>query len=356
MGACHGHKRKGKKNKNYKAPPVSAGYYDTDRVKAELFYEINEIRQTHQVGELQMARDLNNIAQSHSNKLARNAQLEYSDNKFRGEELGEILFYYSTSCSSDVVIDSWNKDSKTFKYNKKNSEASPFAQLVWKSSQYIGIGISQDTNGGTYIVANFYPAGNVSGQFKDNVFPPKYGKKKTKKEKKAPAAAAAPQDTSSYQRRATVSRKTTVNCSNFEAEALNQHNYYRRKHHVGPLTLNRDLSKIAQNYANKLAATNTFGHSTNKYKGNNLGENLYTCFNKQATGAMATDSWYSEIKDHNFRKDFQSKTGHFTQLVWKTSEQVGFGIASRGERYFVVANYYPAGNTLGQFHQNVFKA
>lgn len=131
-----------------------------------------------------MARDLNNIAQSHSNKLARNAQLEYSDNKFRGEELGEILFYYSTACSSDVVIDSWNKDSKTFKYNKKNSEASPFAQLVWKSSQYIGIGISQDTNGGTYIVANFYPAGNVSGQFKDNVFPPKYGKKKTKKEKK----------------------------------------------------------------------------------------------------------------------------------------------------------------------------
>lgn len=66
-----------------------------------------------------MARDLNNIAQSHSNKLARNAQLEYSDNKFRGEELGEILFYYSTACSSDVVIDSWNKDSKTFKYNKR---------------------------------------------------------------------------------------------------------------------------------------------------------------------------------------------------------------------------------------------
>ncbi len=297
-----------------------------------------------------MARDLNNIAQSHSNKLARNAQLEYSDNKFRGEELGEILFYYSTSCSSDVVIESWNKDAKTFKYNKKNSEASPFAQLVWKSSQYIGIGISQDSNGGTYIVANFYPAGNVSGQFKENVFPPKYGKKKEKKEKNTV------QDTSSYQRRATVSRKTTVTGSNFEMEALNQHNYYRKKHHVGPLTINKDLSKIAQAYANKLCATNTFCHSSNKYKGNNIGENLYTCRNKRATGATATDSWYNEIKDHNFRKDFQSATGHFTQLVWKNSEQVGFGIANRGETYFVVANYYPAGNTLGQFHQNVFKA
>ena len=356
MGACHGHKRKGKKNKNYRAPPVSAGYYDTDTVKAELFYAINEIRQSHQVTDLQMARDLNNIAQSHSNKLARNAQLEYSDNKFRGEELGEILFYYSTSCSSDVVIDSWNKDEKTFKYNKKNPEASPFAQLVWKSSQYIGIGISQDTNGGTYIVANFYPAGNISGQFKENVFPAKYSKKKEKKEKKVAAAAAPSQDTSSYQRRATVSRKQTVNCSNFEMEALNQHNVYRRKHHVGPLTLNKDLSRIAQSYANKLAATNTFGHSSNKYKGNNMGENLYTCFNKKATGAMATDSWYSEIKDHNFRKDFQGKSGHFSQLVWKSSEQVGFGIANKGERYFVVANYYPAGNTIGQFHQNVFKA
>ena len=353
MGACHGHKRKGKNKKNYKAPPVSAGYYDTDTVKAELFYAINDIRKSHQVGELQMARDLNNIAQSHSNKLARNAKLEYSGNKFRGEELGEILFYYSTSCSSDLVIDSWNKDENTFKYNKKNQEASSFTQIVWKSSQYIGVGISQDTNGGTYIVANFYPAGNISGQFKENVFPAKYGTKKEKKEKKvAPAA----QDTSSYQRRATVSRKPTVNCSNFEAEALRQHNYYRAKHHVGSLTLNKDLSRIAQNYANKLAATNTFGHSSNKYKGNNLGENLYTCYNKTATGPMATDNWYNEISEHNFRKDFQSNTGHFTQLVWKSSEQVGFGIANRGERYFVVANYYPAGNTLGQFHQNVFKA
>ena len=80
------------------------------------------------------------------------------------------------------------------------------------------------------------------------------------------------------------------------------------------------------------------------------------CSGKVATGDMATDDWYSEIKMYNFKKDYQNGTGHFTQLVWKETEEVGFGVANKGSTYYVVANYYPAGNFLGQFANNVFKA
>ena len=43
--------------------------------------------------------------------------------------------------------------------------------MIWKNSQKIGVGISQANTGYFYIVANYYPGGNIEGQFKENVFP-----------------------------------------------------------------------------------------------------------------------------------------------------------------------------------------
>lgn len=46
--------------------------------------------------------------------------------------------------------------------------------------------------------------------------------------------------------------------------------------------------------------------------------------------------------------------GHFTQLVWRSSQDLGVGKArSRCGKIIVVANYRPAGNVAGQFHDNV---
>jgi hypothetical protein len=52
------------------------------------------------------------------------------------------------------------------------------------------------------------------------------------------------------------------------------HNRYRAKHGAQPLKHNKKLSEIAQGWADNLAKSGQFKHSTNKYQGNNLGENI----------------------------------------------------------------------------------
>ena len=68
------------------------------------------------------------------------------------------------------------------------------------------------------------------------------------------------------------------------------------------------------------------------------------------------ESGYSEITAYNYSAPgFSSGTGHFTQVVWQNSIQVGVGIAFNGPmtRAVVVANYLPPGNYLNQFPANV---
>lgn len=347
MGLCQSNERKAKSSNKKKA---RVGNFNANELKNDLIMEMNQIRDIHQVAGLSPSRELESVAQNFSNKVAKRGVLEYSNNTYNGEELGEILFYYSTDCDAETVIESWNQDAKSFKYNSKNSGASSFAQIVWKSSQYIGLGVSKDSKGGTYIVANFYPAGNVAGKFKDNVFPPRGKGSNKKKEKVREVEKEVKKSTNGNK------GKNLSGFTQFDVEALEAHNYYRRKHHAPPLTLNKDLCKIAQGYAQKLLATKSFEHSKNKYKGNNIGENLYWCTGKEATGEMATTDWYNEIKMHNFKKEFQHDTGHFTQVIWKDTKEVGFGVANKGNTYYVVANYYPPGNIKGNFANNVLKA
>ena len=142
----------------------------------------------------------------------------------------------------------------------------------------------------------------------------------------------------------------------FRAAALKQHNVYRAKHDVSPLTLSSRLNDVAQHYAEQLARTNRLVHSGNTH----FGENLYA-FGSSGQALprpeAVVDRWYSEIQNYNFDKPgFHTGTGHFTQLVWKSSKELGMGIAQAADgTWYVVANYSPPGNISGQFPLNVLK-
>ena len=156
----------------------------------------------------------------------------------------------------------------------------------------------------------------------------------------------------------TTNKTESISGTEFQNSALEAHNNYRAKHHVGKLVLNKELCDIAQSYAEELARTGNFAHSNGSFHGDNMGENLFACYGMKISGKMMTDDWYNEVKQYNFNNPgYISGTGHFTQIVWKGSKQVGFGYAqARDGYYYGVANYYPAGNFIGEFEDNVFEA
>lgn len=152
----------------------------------------------------------------------------------------------------------------------------------------------------------------------------------------------------------------------FNKLELRRHNEYREKHHVPKLKLNKELISIAQNYAKTCAEKKSFKYSDrynrmmNAHPQEWVGESIYYCENfngpKYKTGQM-TDEWYSQINYYDFKtgrpKD-NEKVSHFTQIVWKDTREVGFGIAFNGNKCYTVANYYPGGNYNNGELRNVY--
>ncbi len=152
------------------------------------------------------------------------------------------------------------------------------------------------------------------------------------------------------------------NLSAFQNAILARHNFYRAKHGVPPLKLDRNLNNAAQQWANTLASTQQFKHSGVAGQGENLyvyGTTATTLPNITTEANKAVDAWYNEIKYYNYAKPgFSMATGHFTQVVWQSSTTLGCGIASGKyqQRYngrYVVCRYTPPGNYTGQFPRNV---
>lgn len=158
--------------------------------------------------------------------------------------------------------------------------------------------------------------------------------------------------------------QSTIDLPTLHSSTLSQHNDYRALHHAPALTSSNSLERSAQDWANQLASTGAFEHSG----ASGVGENLYASYTTQssiATNTLATgavQAWYEEVENYNYENPgFSSATGHFTQVVWQGTTQLGCGAAQgtktiNGRRYnafYVVCHYAAPGNVLGQFPANV---
>ncbi|XP_035684252.1 GLIPR1-like protein 1 [Branchiostoma floridae] len=115
------------------------------------------------------------------------------------------------------------------------------------------------------------------------------------------------------------------------------HNNYRRN--VAPLAANmqqmswnEDLADIAQAWADRCI----FDHNAQRadtFRGS-VGENIYVSSGEYTPGDEV-DDWHTERKDYTYSTNQCARTcGHYTQVVWARTNQVGCG-NTVGEKPYV---------------------
>ncbi len=128
------------------------------------------------------------------------------------------------------------------------------------------------------------------------------------------------------------------------------HSRYRALHGVPPVSWSEKLAAGARSYAE----TCPTGHSDTSY-----GENLSWASYDMGVNSVVK-MWYDEEPQYDYSKPgFVSGVGHFTQVVWKDTAEIGCArVSGCGPAGSVMANtwvcrYAPPGNFVSRFSENV---
>jgi pathogenesis-related protein 1 len=127
---------------------------------------------------------------------------------------------------------------------------------------------------------------------------------------------------------------------------LDEHNKIRADVGLPKLVWNCDLADFAQEWATR----GVFEHRLeNKY-----GENIFVAGNLSAAVVSGVNLWHSEKAFWNNSTavcQTGKVCGHYTQIVWRSTTEIGCGINRNAPGKFkviMVCNYNPAGNYAGR--------
>lgn len=133
---------------------------------------------------------------------------------------------------------------------------------------------------------------------------------------------------------------------NFQATILDYHNQVRSIHQAGDLVWNDTLASFASDFLGSSQCV--FDHSGGPY-----GENLSIGY---PSILAAMQGWYDENSKYDYQAgEFSGETGHFTQMVWKDTRQIGCAtIGCDTSGIFLACEYADnRGNIIGAFLENV---
>jgi len=135
---------------------------------------------------------------------------------------------------------------------------------------------------------------------------------------------------------------------------MSGHNEARRQYGVAPLAWDEGLARDAEAYAEALARTYRFEHDPQRGRNPRQGENLWMGTRSaysyaEMIGQLVGERQYyrpGRFPDNSRTGDW-SMVGHYTQIVWPSSQRVGCATASNKTRDYLVCRYSPAGNVVG---------
>ena len=130
-------------------------------------------------------------------------------------------------------------------------------------------------------------------------------------------------------------------------EMLRLHNQFRATLNLKPLVWSDRVAATAQDWADSLLKSGYFAHRPkNKY-----GENMYELRGGRGSAAQAFESWVSEAKNYDRKSNTCRQggpCGHYTQVVWRNTRELGCGVARSPSREVWVCDYNPPGNYIGE--------
>uniref|UniRef100_A0A6J0UW49 Golgi-associated plant pathogenesis-related protein 1 isoform X2 n=1 Tax=Pogona vitticeps TaxID=103695 RepID=A0A6J0UW49_9SAUR len=136
----------------------------------------NDYRKKHGVPPLKLCKKLNREAQQYSEALASTRILKHSPESSSGK-CGENLAWASYDQSGSEVAERWYGEIKNYNFQSPgfSSGTGHFTAMVWKNTKRMGVGKAAASDGSTFVVARYEPAGNIvnPGHYEQNVLPPK---------------------------------------------------------------------------------------------------------------------------------------------------------------------------------------
>ncbi|MFN3514935.1 MAG: CAP domain-containing protein [Phenylobacterium sp.] len=142
--------------------------------------------------------------------------------------------------------------------------------------------------------------------------------------------------------------------TDFDQRVLATHNQERARVGVPPLRWNPALAGSAAEWAEYLAATGKFEHAPEDPQAPE-GENLWAGTKGRFSPEAMTAAWIREKQHfqpgpfpHNSTTGRVEDVGHYTQVVWRDTREVGCAMASGRREDVLVCRYAEAGNYRGE--------
>jgi hypothetical protein len=148
-------------------------------------------------------------------------------------------------------------------------------------------------------------------------------------------------------------REAAIAPVSFQQRILAAHNKERADLGLAPLNWNEPLARSAQQWADYLAITGRFEHAPERQDAPE-GENLWAGTKGYFSPEAMVDAWIREkrffrpgIFPNNSTTGKVEDVGHYTQVVWRATHEVGCAEASSAIEDILVCRYAEAGNYVG---------